>query len=315
MGAETGIEWCDHTWSPWYGCTKVSPGCKLCYAEARSRRWKNPAATGTWGSDGVRAINKDWRKPLLWDRAAAEAGVRRRVFPSLCDWLEDRPELIPVRARFLDLIASTPNLDWLLLTKRPERWRYAMVEIINHRKISPTDDSPAMNWVAGPVPANVWHGVSAETQQYADERIPVLLETPAALRWVSYEPALGPVDFAQWLEPAFVSGPDPEDRGITVPGLNWIVVGGESDQGGQEARPFDVEWARSTVASGKAAGVPVFVKQLGSLAYDSTVRMSITGPGSHAVECDLRHRKGADPDEWPEDLRVQQLPTAAGRAA
>lgn len=311
MGVETGIEYVDHTWSSWRGCAKISPGCKLCYAEAGSRR--NPAVMGTWGPGGVRVVNANWRTPLRWNDAAGRAGVRRRLFMSLCDWLEDRPdwELDALRLRLLELIAATPCLDWLLLTKRPQNFQTLIRRLA---KVSARKGHQVANaWLMGEPPANVWLGVSVEDQDWADERIPVLLETPAALRWVSYEPALGPVDFAQWLEPAFVFGPDPDDRGATVPGLDWIVVGGESNQGGQAARPFDVDWARSTVEAGKAAGVPVFVKQLGSLAYDSTVRIGIDGPGSHAVACDIRHRKGADPDEWPADLRVQQLPTAAGR--
>jgi len=292
MGDVTGISWCDHTWSPWYGCTKVSPGCKLCYAE-----------------DGVRSINADWDKPLRWDRAAAKAGVRRRVFPSLCDWLEDRDDLVEPRARFLDLIQQTPNLDWLLLTKRPEYFLIRMYQVLEHldrQEPKPPGYWNVATWLeAGWAPANVWYGVSVEDQERADQRIPALLETPAALRWVSYEPALGPVDFAQWLEPATVFGPGPDDPGFTVPAVDWIVVGGESDQGGEKARPFDVDWARQTVRAGRAAEVPIFVKQLGSNPRPWTWWDESTTP---YVERVVRDKKGGVPAEWPPELRVQDFP-------
>src|SRR4051812_31601872 len=118
MGAETKIQWCDYTWSPWHGCAKVSPGCTNCYAEKMSHR--NPGVLGIWGGKGTRVISADWDKPRRWDRAAAKAGKRRRVFPSICDPFEDRSDLVDARIRFFHLISETPNLDWLVLTKRPE---------------------------------------------------------------------------------------------------------------------------------------------------------------------------------------------------
>jgi protein gp37 len=304
MGEATKIQWAatvmpdgslkaGYTWSPWRGCTKVSDGCKLCYAEALSRR--NPKTMGVWGPQGTRVVNADWNKPIRWDREAEKAGVRMRVFPSLCDWLEGREELVDVRERFAALIQATPHLDWLLLTKRPESIHLA---------------SEAFGWnvASHGLPPNVWYGVSVEDQARAVERLPRLAEVRAGVRWVSYEPALGPVDFGPWLEPVFVSGPDPDDRGITVPGLDWIVVGGESSQGGKAARPFDVAWARSVVGQCCDASTAVFVKQLGSRPFDSAARIDIDGPGSHAVALDLADSHGGDPDEWPEDLRVRQQP-------
>jgi len=122
MGQDSKIEWTHHTFNPWRGCTKVSPGCTNCYAETLSHR--NPKVLGVWGDKGTRVVASDsmWREPIKWDREAREAGERRRVFcASLADVFEDREELDEPRFRLLRLIASTTNLDWLLLTKRPDR--------------------------------------------------------------------------------------------------------------------------------------------------------------------------------------------------
>ena len=159
---------------------------------------------------------------------------------------------------------------------------------------------------------NVWLGVSVENQATADERIPLLLETPAAVRWVSYEPALGPVDFKPWLWPrcrrcgGSMSIPAP-GGGMPCPsclnhqgverGIDWIVCGGESGPG---ARPFDLAWAHSVIEQGKAAGVPIFVKQLGA-------RQLLDGvPRSEAHR--VKSRKGGDMAEWPPSLRVREFP-------
>jgi protein gp37 len=137
-----------------------------------------------------------------------------------------------------------------------------------------------------PVLPNVWLGVSVEDQITADERIPLLLKTPAHVRWVSYEPALGPVDFSRWMD--WSQGP----------ALDWIVVGGES---GPRARPFNPGWARQTIAQCQASLVPVFVKQLGS-------RVATDFVNGEAVVYGIKDRKGADPAEWPADLRVMEYP-------
>ena len=288
-----------NTWSPWRGCAKVGPGCKLCYAEAWSKR--NPKTMGVWGPDGHRARNADWRKPLKWDREAAAAGVRTRVFPSLCDWLEDREDLARLRADFLDLVAATPHLDWLLLTKRPQNWSPMVDRIAGTGR--PGGDL-ATRWLDGSPPPNVWFGVSVEDQAHADRRLPVAGMVPAVVRWASYEPALGPVDFRRIRVPFTVHGEDGAWDSLThtrhgLGGLDWIVVGGESGQGGQQARPFDVEWARDAIRQGAEAGVPVFVKQLGSRPVDAA-----GGPVR------VRDHHGGEPVEWPVDLRVHQQPAA-----
>jgi protein gp37 len=121
MGANSKIQWTNHTFNPWRGCSKVSAGCQHCYAEAMSRR--NPAVLGEWGPKGTRVVAAEamWRQPLKWDRDAQAAGVRARVFcASLADVFEDRADLETPRHELLRLIDSTRSLDWLLLTKRPE---------------------------------------------------------------------------------------------------------------------------------------------------------------------------------------------------
>lgn len=312
MGEHTKIEWAHHTFNPWRGCTRVSPGCDHCYAEAWSKR--NPKQLGTWGDDGERVIASDayWRTPLRWDRLAAEAGERRRVFcASLADVFEDRPELVEPRRELLWTIEATPNLDWLLLTKRPENAHLMLAA--GAQECIPDE------W---PLP-NVWLGVTAEDQERADERIPILLDTPAAVRFVSYEPALGPVDFSRWLgiewmdtlrmpgEPISFRGEGGwgaemfhalrAAEGIHDPRVDWIVVGGES---GPHARPFDLPWARDVIAQGRVADVSVFVKQLGARPWDRHVAEGFT----HSWPVDLASRKGGDIDEWPLDLRVRQVP-------
>jgi protein gp37 len=271
MGEATKIEWADDTWSPWRGRARVSPGCQFCYAEKQSRR--NHAVLGVWGKDGARPINADWGKPRRWGRKAEKEGRPRFVFPSMCDPFEDRPGLDAARERFLDLIWETPHLIWLVLTKRPENFTKLMLRSIQN------DHHASDLWLCEEVaPPNLWLGVSVENQEYADERLPSLASIPAEVRFTSYEPALGPVDFSRHFEG--------DDR------PHWVIVGGES---GPDARPFDPEWARSTIRQCRAFGVTPFVKQMG----DDPIGMRL--------EAD----KGGDWSEWPEDLRVRERPTPA----
>jgi hypothetical protein len=176
---------------------------------------------------------------------------------------------------------------------------------------------------------NVHLGVSVENQKYADERIPVLLQTPAAVRWISAEPLLAPIDVSRYLrrtttEPATFCavspemrakyGDDPQDITLTrsTRGLDWVVVGGES---GPSARQFDLTWARSIVRQCHDAGSACFVKQLGACASDpenglAGARLRVDPDAAALVSRRLRDIKGEDPSEWPEDLRVRQFPTA-----
>lgn len=304
MGDVTKIQWCDHTFNPWRGCSRVSPGCDHCYAEAMSKR--NPRALGIWGDDGTRVIASEsyWREPLRWNREAEMAGVRARVFcASLADVFENRPELLDARARLARVIAETPWLDWLLLTKRPENvvalWEHAWWHGVEKK--------------LGVWPRNIWLGTTCEDQARADERIPHLLRVPAAVRFLSVEPMIGAVEMGPYLvDDLYRLGRAPRME------IDWIIVGGES---GPRARPFDIAWARSIVAQCKEAGVPVFVKQLGARplardVYDLGHEAFRAWDAEHAgepfppegVAARLRDRKGGDPAEWPEDLRVREFP-------
>lgn len=326
---DSGIQWTTHTFNPWVGCQRVSPGCEHCYAETRDGRFHGGKH---WGPKGERQVTSAaiWRQPKQWNDEAAAAGVRARVFcASLADVFEDRPELVDPRARLFDLIGQTPWLDWQLLTKRPEN----MVRL-----------APA-SWVEG-WPVNVWAGTTLEDQKRADERIPHLLGVPAKVRFLSCEPLLGAVDLTRWVHRnwcGFCFGrghTHGADVGIVRDGkrlcgeeysmgwcgsplgslVNWVIVGGES---GPSARPFDVAWARSLVRQCRDASVPVFVKQLGARPETSRVSdQRDDGAAEKQTEIQnergeddltfpivgLRDRKGGSMEEWPADLRVREFP-------
>jgi protein gp37 len=283
MGENSKISWTTHTFNPWRGCTKISAGCTNCYAETLSHR--NPAVLGVWGDKGTRVVASDsaWREPLKWDRKARAAGERHRVFcASLADVFEDRPELVATRGRLIELIARTPNLDWLLLTKRPEGIADRLHEVVRmyhggdheHQRGLPTGDMIASEWLDGEPPRNVWLGTSVEDQAAADVRIPELLAIPAAVRFLSCEPLLGPVDLTLWLSPP----PFPEGRYEAGPGkpvywagdvdeftaaigpvtADWVIAGAESGPG---ARPMDEDWVRAIRDRCIDAGTPFFYKQ------------------------------------------------------
>lgn len=261
MGTDSKIEWTHHTWNPWRGCEHVimgedgaelpyldserlPSGCDHCYAEALSLR--NPAVLGTWGPRGRRAVAAEayWNLPIKWDREAKAAGERRRVFAlSLGDWLEDRPELEEPRARMAAVIQATPNLDYLLLTKRPE----------NAQELA----SEAFGWDVRKhgMPPNVWPGASVEHQAAAELRIPRLLKIPSAVHFLSVEPLLGPVDLLRWVHPWGSA-------------IKWVIVGGES---GPHARPMHPNWARSIREQCRDAGVAFFFKQWGEWAPTADV--------------------------------------------
>lgn len=285
MGENTAITWAHHTFNPWWGCFKISPGCTNCYAAAFDKR----VGGDHWKALGDRRFFGDdhWSKPLRWDAAAARAGERHRVFcASMADVFEDRGDLVEHRTRLWRMINETPHLDWLLLTKRPE----------NFLSFLP--------WTADGRPwSNVWLGVTAEDQEHADQRIPLLLRVPAAIRFVSYEPALGPLNLVD-----YVYGPtacracgststhyDPNPHNLPylqnadgsdykcalgvpqtgepgaircsmcgsldvdeLPTIDWVILGDES---GPRRRPADVNWFRDVIALCRDAGVAVHLKQ------------------------------------------------------
>ena len=224
MAERTGIAWTDRTFNPWIGCQQVSPGCFNCYAEKLTLRHK----WTQWGPDGKRERTSEnyWRQPIRWDRQAGAAGTRDRVFcASLADVLDNQaPE--GAREDLWQLIRSTPNLDWQLLTKRPQ----------NFGEFLPPD------WEEGY--PNVWLGVSAEDQKEYERRWPLLARTPAIIRFISYEPALGPLTLAGQEEQ-----PD------------WLIWGGES---GTPRRRLDPEWIRTITQECHQQGVAVFGKQWGA---------------------------------------------------
>lgn len=238
MAENSKIEWTDHTFNPWMGCTKVSDGCKNCYAEEMMDRRYGKVQ---WGPQGqrVRTSAANWQKPLAWNRKAAAEGRRYRVFcASLADVFENREGLASWRNDLFHLIEKTPNLDWQLLTKRPEN----VMEMVGH------------DWY-GEFPPNVWIGTSVENQAMADKRIPALLEIPAKVRFLSMEPLLGEVN----LEDLAYEAAGPAWAGYNRL-IDWIIVGGES---GKNARPMHLDWVRAIRDQCVGAGVPFFFKQWG----------------------------------------------------
>jgi protein gp37 len=258
MAENSKIAWTDNTFNPWIGCSRVSPGCENCYAEnLMDRRYQRVK----WGAGNPRSRTKTWNDPLRWNREAARNGRRTKVFcASLADYLDDE---VPTQWRedLFDLIDQCRNLDWLLLTKRPQ----------NAAVFLP------FRWLDAP-PSHVWYGVTAENQAYWNLRVPILQALPAAVRWVSYEPALGPLD-------------------IVADGhhVDWIIIGGESSQG-KPARPFQLEWARSVIEQCRERAVAPFVKQVG------------TNACLDGCPLRLRDKAGANPLEWPEEFRIREFP-------
>ena len=255
MGANSKIEWTDHTFNPWVGCTKISPACDHCYAEA----WAKRAGSGQlWQGERRRTTEAYWRLPLKWNAQAAKDGVRRRVFcASLADVFDNQ---VPDAWRYdlWQLIGRTPNLDWLLLTKRPQNIVKMLPE---HERFWPRP--------------NIWLGTTVENQDEADRRIPYLLEAPAAKRFLSCEPLLGPINLTRldvngWTEWMPLTGWAPEPGELDNNGslaqshaaLDWVICGGESGPG---ARAMSLEWARNLRDQCAEAGVPFFMKQIGGV--------------------------------------------------
>lgn len=244
MAEKTGIAWTDHTFNPWWGCMKVSPGCTNCYAETFAVR----TGHDIWGPAKTTSRRtfapSHWREPKRWNAQAWAEGGRRRVFcASMADVFEDHPALPAEREKLWNLIRETPALDWQILTKRPE----------NIAAMLPAD------WGEGY--PNVWLGTSVEDQQRADERIPILLRVPAAVRFLSCEPLLGAVDLRAVGNPnepylhCLSNGIGYDNRCARV---DWVIVGGES---GGKRRPMEVRWLEDIVRLCRQQRVAVFVKQ------------------------------------------------------
>jgi protein gp37 len=308
MSENSSIEWTTHTFNPWIGCTKVSPGCANCYAESEDKRrgW-TPAGWGK-GKPRKRTTPAYWKQAIRWNNDILMTEFERpRVFPSLCDWLDDEVS-IEWLADFLNLIRITPNLDWLLLTKRPELFSSRIKAVIDHAAKTPSPHDSELivfcdEWLCeNNPPPNVWLGVSVEDQDRADQRVPKLLETPAALRFLSVEPLLGEVNLRKVHTTPFIAIDALETGTFNRSKIDWVIVGGES---GPKARPCDIEWIRAVLGDCQATGTACFVKQLGA-----KVSVQI-GPATVQIASALRDRKGGDPSEWPADLRVREMPALA----
>ena len=271
----TAIEWCDHTFNPWVGCTKVSPACDHCYAERSApARVKRAGGVETWGPNGqrVRTSKAYWREPLKWNAEAERTGTRPRVFcASLADVFDNAvpPEW---RADLFDLIADTRNLDWLLLTKRVGNVMKMANEVADMPRLgSHTGHLLAHQWRNGRPPKNVWLGATVVNQEEADRDITKLLAVPAAKRFLSIEPLLGQLNLTDVPMPGsghghhefspIITGNSLKRADPSSPKIDWVIVGGESGPG---ARPMHPDWVRSLRDQCTSAGVKFFFKQWGA---------------------------------------------------
>lgn len=263
MAENTKIEWAHHTFNPWIGCTKVGPGCDHCYAEADFDKRRHVVQWGA-GQPRKHTASSTWHLPVKWNAEAERLGVRYRVFcASLGDVFDN--EVRPAwRSELFQLIKETPNLDWLLLTKRIGNAKTMMADALH---LNPAALSDGRIW---PLP-NVWIGATITSQSEADRDIPKLLAVPAAVRFLSMEPLLGPVDLTDICntrgeehEDHFSALFDPDDDvdedGNSFPYIDWVIVGGES---GPKARPMHPQWARDLRDQCAEAGVPFLFKQHG----------------------------------------------------
>lgn len=238
MARDSKIEWTDHTFNPWWGCTKVSPACDHCYAETWARR----VGLDVWSSGKPRRFLSDayWRQPHQWNKQARFANQRARVFcASMSDVFEWKKELTPWRHKLWELIEETPYLDWLLLTKRPH-----LVP-----RLTPWND----DW-----PNNVWLGVTVENQKWTEKRLPQLESIPANIRFLSCEPLLGEINLRDWLEQDVI---------------HWVIAGGES---GFKARPSSPDWFLSLRDQCIDYDVPFHFKQWGDWAPVNVVADNVS---------------------------------------
>lgn len=320
---ETKIEWTDSTWNPLRGCSRVSEGCRNCYAENMAARFSGKViktddsgtyedplpyhGLATMTSDGPRwtgkvvLVKNKLSDPLRWKRP-------RRIFVnSMSDLFH---ESVPDEwiDQIFAVMALSPQHTFQVLTKRAdrmheyfgdsgyggERW----TKVWNARLPMCGKPVPPMPWPL----SNVHLGVSVENQEAADERIPLLFATPAPIRWISAEPLLEEINIRSWLL-----------RSADL-NIDWAVVGGESGPG---ARNFNLEWAGSLIEQARNANVPIFVKQMGSRPrvsnanlFDWPLTTMLYGEGQEAAGARVAfaNKKGGDMSEWPESLRVREFP-------
>jgi protein gp37 len=301
MGDNTKIQWATHTGNLWWGCQEVHAGCDHCYA----REWDKQYGGNHWGAKASRKVVKSvWTNFKRWQRLAEEAGRIDRVFVgSMMDIFEVSHPCVDHKGNALDIttgelrqrffkevVPACPNLLFLLLTKRPS-------------------NIPGMvpaSWLHKP-PKNVMYGVSVVDQETADREIPKLLAVPGQ-RFLSIEPLLGHVCLGlDGITPKHLVGHSYIPVGDM---LHWVIVGGES---GYKARPFNPVWARSIVEQCQSTGVPVFVKQMGGNPQTGSKMESRYWDARWNEDSDLwriilKDKKGGDMSEWPDDLRIRQLP-------
>lgn len=320
MGQETTIEWCDHTFNPWIGCSKVSDGCKYCYAESQTYpRVSKARGLPLWGKDASRHRTSvdNWDGVLRWNRKAkneredaeqdGRPHQRPRVFcASLADIFEDHPALHVWRADLWELILATTEIDWMLLTKRPHNIRDMVPRewIFGNRHVCDCGyGCPAFAGCAGgndpKWPSHVWVGASCENQEAADRRIPHLLRVPAPVRFLSCEPLLGPIKLGRIeVAPAlYADALRTRDFELPINPINWVIVGGES---GPNARHCAAEWIEDLAAQCADAGVAFFAKQLGDNRTRGGNRIVGAGPKGHDLEA---AGLGFLPREWPQRRR------------
>ena len=279
MGEISRISWTDATFNIAWGCTEVGPGCDFCYARELAARFGYK-----WGHGVPRRYFGDqhWNDPLRWNKKAKKAGKRMKVFCSSMADVFDIEIDQSVRDRLWRLIEDTPWLDWQLLTKR----------ISNAGAMLPI----RWGWYGNNCPKNIWLGITVVNQEEANRDVPKLLRFHEfAIRWLSIEPQLEPVDLRTITTPDG-DGPSSELIWIGVGGsIDWVVCGGES--GDCHVRSFDLSWARSLRDQCAAANVPFFMKQLGS-----QPKGFIRPYGKKAIY------KWDEPEYWPADFRVQEFP-------
>lgn len=304
MARETEISWADHTGNPWIGCTVAHTGCKNCYARTLSenKSGKTPGPWAIWGRGKDRLVTKGfWTDVFSWAKAARKAGLRRALFASLMDPLDPEvyertgaPEGVADRRTFdaymrvLDQVAAgprTPGLVPLLLTKRPENWR----------------------WIPEHVRPYCWLIYSASDQATLDAGMPHLLAAEGfAGRGLSLEPLVGAIDLSVcWGTP-----PGSGHVGWSESGqrISWVIIGGES---GSKSRPCNVEWIRALVRQCREAGTTPYVKQLGARIHwgdlggysGSNMQSRAFGGITHPAGADPAEWPEAFPQEWPEGLR------------
>lgn len=345
MGDDSKIEWTDATWNPirarrnsggksgWH-CEKVSAGCANCYAERFNSRNLPGGGTGLKYNKVERElvtifIDDDVvTQPCRWKRP-------RKIFVgSMTDLFGEFVTDAQIDRVFAAMIAGRRH-TYQILTKRAERMRAYLSDPQKHERWSVAFKKEFQRFdrcTGGVVDPwwpnnsdNFWIGVSVEDQETADERVPLLMQTPAARRFVSYEPALGPVDFGRFMWPTHERWPSkfksPEEaraagatvtrhrQGLVLAGrrfIDWVIVGGESGPG---ARPFDLAWARKVVDDCSLAGVACFVKQFGSYWAKRHGADRVVRCGPNRARSVPHNSKGGDMAEWPDDLRVRQFPS------